>query len=407
MKQRNIFIKPWHGIIYSIVALLGFSLITVYSTDTNTFGTGGNSYQYVKHLLWIGIGILLMMIMAGIDYHYLQKFSIPILIVSSILLLLVLIPGVGTVTNGARRWIRLGSMLGIQPSELAKVGMIIFISGYIAKNPDRMSESVYGFAMPVIIVALISFLIVIEPDFGTATFIAVLSFIMLIVGGTRITFVLFMVIAAIPFIYKMVFEVSYRKDRILSFWDPWKDPSGTGYHIIQSWIALGSGGLTGVGIGSSKQKLFFLPESSSDFIFTIIGEELGFIGVMAVISLFGLLLWQGLRIVHGAKDTFGFFLGLGITVMFGLQAIINIAVVSGDIPTKGIPLPFVSSGGSSLLFSMISAGILINISRQSMTKEHSDASVCDTELSQENTTGRLLPGKIWHKITSKIANFSW
>ena len=399
--------KPWHFLIYIVVVLLGFGIVTVYSTDTATFGSSGSNYQFIKHLLWIFIGSVLLITMANVDYHYVQKLSLPIFIVSLILLLFVLIPGVGVVTNGARRWIRFNQMFGVQPSELAKLAIIIFISGYIAKYYSRMSEFTYGFIIPIVVVALTGGLVIKEPDFGTSVFIVILSVIMLIVGGTRIIFVFFTAIAATPFIYKMLFEASYRTIRLTTYLNPWKDPSGAGYHIIQSWIALGSGGLIGLGVGSSKQKLFFLPESSSDFIFTIIGEEFGFLGVMVIISLFSLLIWQGLKIVHAAKDVFGFFLGLGITIMFGLQAIINIAVVSGNAPTKGIPLPFISSGGSSLLFSMIGIGILINVARQSAVRETVNVSVSNGEQPSENTADGLLLVRIWNKILSKIANFSW
>ncbi|MEP9411204.1 MAG: putative lipid II flippase FtsW [Candidatus Brocadia sp.] len=398
--------KSWHFVIYIVVILLGFSVVAVYSTDMTTAGSDGNGYQFMKHLLWILTGSLVLMIMSMVDYHYLQRLSIPLLVISLTLLLLVLIPGIGTVANGARRWIRFNHILGVQPSEFAKVAVIIFISSYIAKNNNRMSEFKCGFILPLGVIALTSALVMKEPDFGTAAFIAILSLIMLIAGGTRIIFICFTAIAFAPFIHKMLFEVSYRKERLTAFLDPWKDPSGTGYHIIQSWIALGSGGLTGLGIGGSKQKLFFLPESNSDFIFTILGEEFGFLGVVAIIILFLLLLWQGLRIVHRARDVFGFFLGLGITVMFGLQAIINIAVVSGIVPTKGIPLPFISSGGSSLLFSMMGVGILVNIAKQSETGEIQRLPIDRGETS-EGKEEELLPVRIWHKIATGIANFSW
>ena len=397
--------KHGHFIIYIVVALLGFSIITVYSTDLATFGAGGKNYQLTKHLLWVLIGLILLLTMAKIDYHYLQKLGIPILVVSFLLLLLVLLPGIGTVTNGARRWIRLGDTFGIQPSEFAKLAVIIFVSGYIARNQSHMSEFKCGFMIPIIIIAVTGALIIKEPDFGSAAFTTILSIIMLIVGGTRFLYAFFTIIAAVPFVHKMLFEVSYRKDRLMAFMDPWQDPSGTGYHMIQSWIALGSGGLTGLGVGSSKQKLFFLPESSSDFIFTIIGEEFGFIGVLVIMCLFLLLIWQGLKIVHATKDIFGFFLGFGITVMFGLQAVINIAVVSGIVPTKGIPLPFVSSGGSALLFSMIGIGILINIAKQSLESGDLNPHV-NIEPSEDKVAG-LLHARIWHNITSKIASFSW
>ncbi len=385
--------KPWHVIIYCVAALLGFSIVTVYSTDMTTSGSCGSGYQSIKHIVWIGISSLLLTVMSKIDYHYLQKLSIPLLVVSFILLVLVLVPGIGTVTNGARRWIRLNRVLGIQPSEFAKLVMLIFIANYLAKNQGRMSQFIYGFVIPMGVAVVISALVLKEPDFGTAAFIAILSLILLMIGGTRMIYVIFAAMAVTPCIHKMLFDVPFRKIRLLVFLDPWKDPSGAGYQIIQSWIALGSGGLTGLGLGSSRQKLFFLPESNSDFIFTIIGEEFGFLGASLVIGLFLLLVWHGLKIVHAAKDVFGFFLGLGITVMFGLQAILNIAVVSGVLPTKGIPLPFVSSGGSSLLFSMIGVGILVNIARQSSLPETINVPVEKAELS-ENKLSSISPLKV-------------
>lgn len=385
--------KPWHVIIYCVAALLGFSIVTVYSTDMTTSGSCGSGYQSIKHIVWIGISSLLLTVMSKIDYHYLQKLSIPLLVVSFILLVLVLVPGIGTVTNGARRWIRLNRVLGIQPSEFAKLVMLIFIANYLAKNQGRMSQFIYGFVIPMGVAVVISALVLKEPDFGTAAFIAILSLILLMIGGTRMIYVIFAAMAVTPCIHKMLFDVPFRKIRLLVFLDPWKDPSGAGYQIIQSWIALGSGGLTGLGLGSSRQKLFFLPESNSDFIFTIIGEEFGFLGASLVIGLFLLLVWHGLKIVHAAKDVFGFFLGLGITVMFGLQAILNIAVVSGVLPTKGIPLPFVSSGGSSLLFSMIGVGILVNIARQSSLPETINVPAEKVELS-ENRLSSISPLKV-------------
>jgi cell division protein FtsW len=397
--------KSWHFVIYIAIALLGFSIVTVFSTDTTGFGSNINSYQFLKHLLWILIGSVLLAIMTKVDYHYLQKLSIPILVISFILLLLVMIPGIGTVTNGARRWIRFGNILGIQPSEFSKLAIIIFISSYIAKNQDRMYEFKRGYLLPFMIVGVTSALVIKEPDFGTSVFIIILSLIMLVVGGTRIIFILLTFMASAPFIYEMLFDNSYKETRMTAFLNPWEDPAGAGYHIIQSWIALGSGGITGLGIGGSKQKLFFLPESSSDFIFTIIGEEFGFIGVMVIICLFLLLIWQGLKIAHEARDILGFFLGFGITVMFGLQAIINIAVVSGSLPTKGIPLPLVSSGGSSLLFSMIGIGILINIARQSAQPEHSNLQIAEEE--HKDGTNRIFPIRIWHSLTSRMSSFSW
>jgi len=399
-------LRPWQFIIYIVVALLGFSIVAVYSTDKTTFVLNGNGYQFTRHLLWMVIGMAVLFSMSVVDYHHLQKLSWPVFIISLILLLLVLIPGIGTVMNGARRWIRINNFIGIQPSELAKVSAIIFISYYVANNHKVMASFKKGFLIPLSIVTMMSGLILMEPDFGTAAFIIILSVILLIAGGMRIIFVCFTTLAAVPFIYELIYKVPYRRMRLFAFMDPWQDPYGTGYHVIQSWIALGSGGLTGLGLGNSRQKLFFLPESSSDFIFTVIGEEFGFLGCVTVITLFSLLLWQGLKIVNRTKDLFGFFLGLGIILMFGLQAIINIAVVSGIIPTKGIPLPLVSTGGSSLLLSMLCVGILVNIAKQSEVRE-TETLMQEETCSRQSINDRFFPVRIFRKISSRIGSFSW
>lgn len=240
-----------------------------------------------------------------------------------------------------------------------------------------MTTFTKGFVIPIALIGVVSLLILKEPDFGTAMFITMISFILIMVGGTRIVYVTFTIIASIPHIYQIMYKIpTYQKNRLIAFLDPWKDPSGIGYQIIQSWIALGSGGITGLGLGESRQKLFFLPKSDNDFVFSIIGEEFGFMGTTCIIIMFGLLAWQGLRVCKAAPDAFGFFLSLGITVSIALQAAINIAVVTGSIPTKGLPLPFISTGGSSLLLSLLGIGILLNIAKQSKS---ADVSACSVE----------------------------
>ena len=398
--------KSWHIVIYAVVALLGFSIVTVYSTDISTFQSSNNGYHFTKHLLWILTGAVMMLAMANVDYHCLRKSCIPILAAVAVLLVLVLMPGIGAKINGARRWLRFTQTMGIQPSEFAKLAVIIFIAAYIEKNHNRMSRVLYGYVIPLSVVMVVVGLVAKEPDFGTAAFIVVMALTMLIVGGAKVRYVLLAALAVIPVLYKVLFKANtYKGDRVMDFINSLKDPTQAHYQIKQSLIAIGSGGMTGLGLGSSKQKLYFLPESSSDFVFTIISEEFGFIGVVVIISLFLLMVWQGLKIVHRTKDVFGFFLGLGITFMFGLQAIVNIAVVSGNAPAKGIPLPFVSSGGSSLLFSMMAIGILVNIARKSEaaplveSREEWDAT--------EDAVVRRLPSRIWHSITTRVAGFSW
>jgi cell division protein FtsW len=365
---------------YLVTTLLVIGIIMIYSTSSAKTAEGADSMNitFLKHVTWVIIAITGMLIMMKIDYHYLQRYSMVIFIIALAGLVVVLIPEIGTASYGARRWIRFGSYFGFQPSEFAKLAMIIFMSGYIAKNKEKMTTFAKGFVIPIVLIGIVSLLILKEPDFGTALFITTVSFMLIMVGGTRIIFVLFTIIASIPHIYQIAMHKipTYQQDRWDAFLDPWKDPMGIGYQIIQSWIALGSGGIAGLGLGESRQKLFFLPMSDNDFIFSIIGEEFGFIGTTCIIIMFALFAWQGMRICKTAPDAFGFFLALGITVSIALQAAVNIAVVTGSIPTKGLPLPFISTGGSSILLSLLGVGILLNIARQS---ENADASACNVE----------------------------
>ena len=363
-------LEPANIIIYLVTTLLVIGTIMIYSaTSARAVGSlNPINLTFLKHILWVVFAIIGMLTMMKLDYYYIQKYSKLILVIALALLIIVLIPGIGTTTNGASRWIRIGSYFGFQPSEFAKLAMIIFMSSYIATKQEKMANFTKGFLIPVILIGLVSLLILKEPDLGTAIFVSLISFILIIVGGTRIVYVVFTLMAAAPHIYSIIYKIqAYQKARLLAFLDPWKDPEGIGYQIIQSWIALGSGGLTGLGLGESRQKLFFLPESSSDFIFSIIGEELGFIGTTGIIIIFALLAWQGMRVCKSAPDMLGFSLALGITLSITLQSAINIAVATGAMPTTGLPLPFISAGGSSLLLSSIGIGILLNIAKKSKT----------------------------------------
>ena len=361
-------LEPTNIIMYLVTTFLVIGIIMIYSTSSAkvTDSTHTMNTAFLRHIMWVAIAIIGMLIMMRIDYHYLQKYSTAIFIIALAGLVVVLIPEIGTVTYGARRWVRFGSYFGYQPSEFAKLAMIIFMSGYIAKNQEKMSTFARGFVVPIVLIGVVSLLILKEPDFGTAMFISMILFVLIMVGGTRIIYVMFTMIASIPHIYQILHNIpTYRHNRLLAFLDPWKDPMGIGYQIIQSWIALGSGGIAGLGMGESRQKLFFLPMSDNDFVFSIIGEEFGFIGTTSIVVMFALLTWQGIRVCKTTSDPFGFFLSLGITISLGLQAAINIAVVTGSIPTKGLPLPFISTGGSSILLSMLAIGILLNIAKQS------------------------------------------
>ncbi len=360
-------LEPGNVIMYLVTTLLVIGIITIYSTSSAKVASGAHSINttFLRHVMWVTIALIGMLIMRKTDYHHLQKYSTAIFIVALVGLVVVLIPTIGANINGARRWIRIG-IIGYQPSEFAKLAMIIFMSGYIAKHREKMSTFVKGFVVPIILIGIVSLLILKGPDFGTAMFVSMISFILIMAGGTRIVYVIFTMIASIPHIYQIMHNIpAYRLKRLLAFVDPWQDPMGFGYQIIQSWIALGSGGVAGLGMGESRQKLFFLPMSDNDFIFSIIGEEFGLIGTTSIVIMFALLTWQGIRVCKATPDLFGFFLSLGITVLLALQAAVNIAVVTGSIPTTGLPLPFISTGGSSILLSMLGIGILLNIAKQS------------------------------------------
>jgi cell division protein FtsW len=285
------------------------------------------------------------------------------LTVAFILLVLVLVPGIGREVSGARRWFRFG-VFSFQPSEFANLAVIIYIADFISRKGSVVrSNFLSGFLPPMLVLGGAVFMLLLQPDLGTSVAIAIVVFIMLFIGGVRIKYLASLVLASLPMLYILIFSVPYRRARILAFLNPWADPKGTGFQIIQSHIALGSGGILGVGLGHSRQKLFYLPAAHTDFIFSIIGEELGLIGTITIIILFIVFIQQSVKIIKNAADKFSFFLGLGLAAMICIKAVINIGVSCGIFPTKGLPLPFISYGGSSFIFDMISVGILLNIGR--------------------------------------------
>ena len=323
----------------------------------------GDAFKYVKMQgLFTIVGIVLMIIVSKIDYIEYFKRTNLILGVCLLLLVLVLIPGVGSVRNGSQSWFGIGSF-GVQPSEFAKLGLIIFASRYLASN-DRDLKSIKKGVLPLLGVLFLIFgLIMLQPDFGTGMIIVVSILAMMFVAGVNMKF--FFVLGGIGVfgIIALILVAPYRMDRITSFLDPWKDPLGTGFQIIQSLYAIGPGGLLGQGFLNSRQKQFYLPEPQTDFIFSIISEEFGFMGVIIVAGLFLVILYRGIKIALHARDDFSKYLAFGMVFQIMVQAVMNLMVVIGLIPVTGVTLPFLSYGGSSLLISMISVGILLNISR--------------------------------------------
>ena len=261
----------------------------------------------------------------------------------------------------AKRWLRT-PWFTFQPSEVGKLALVIFVAYSLAKKGDRIKEFFLGFLPIIAISGIMIVLVALEPDMGTAILLGMLTMVLLFIGGTKFSYLLAAPVLAVPGLYFFITHFQYSHRRIIAFLHPWEDVQGMGFQIIQSFVALGSGGLWGVGLGDGRQKLFFLPAAHTDFILAILGEELGFLGIMGVIILFALLIWRGTKIAFRAEDPFGTYLAMGITTMIGLQAIINIGVVLGQLPTKGLTLPFISYGGTSLVVNLIGAGILLSIS---------------------------------------------
>ena len=320
-------------------------------------------FKFVKmQSIFLVVGIILMIILSKIDYHIYYKYGNVILFICAILLILVLIPGIGTVRNGSRSWFGIGP-LGIQPSEFAKIGLIIYVAKYLTNN-DRIMKSIIQGVFPILgVIGFFFILIMLEPDFGTAMVIVITLVVLIFISGVKISFFVKVGLVGILGIIGIIIAAPYRMKRIVSFINPWSDPLGSGYQILQSLYAIGPGGLLGQGFFKSRQKYFYLPEPQTDFIFSIISEELGFLGVLIVTLAFIFIFYRGVAISLKSKDLFGKYLAFGLSFGLIVQASLNLMVVVGLIPVTGVTLPFLSYGGSSLLVSLASIGIILNISR--------------------------------------------
>jgi cell division protein FtsW len=354
-----------HIVIYIVLILLVIGWIMIYSSSAVMAEiTYNDSFKFLKkQLLFSLIGLIGMVGAMKVNYRRLSTWTYPILILSILLLVLVLIPGLGLSlrVGVARRWL-MTPWFTFQPSELGKLALLIFIAYSLAKKGDRIKEFLQGFLPVIGISGIMILLVILEPDMGTAIFLGLLTMVLLFIGGTRFTYLLAAPLIAAPGLYFFITRFTYGYRRLMAFLHPWEDVQGMGFQIIQSFVSLGSGGLWGVGLGDSRQKLFFLPAAHTDFILAILGEEMGFIGITVIILLFSLLIWRGVRIALKAEDTFGSHLAMGITAMIALQVIINMGVVLGLLPTKGLTLPFISYGGTSVVVNLVAMGILINIS---------------------------------------------
>lgn len=348
----------------STLLLLGIGVVMVYSASAVlAFREFGDAFYYLKRqALFAALGIMAMVFTMNTDYWIWKKHAKLVLIICFILLVAVLIPGIGVVRGGARSWLGIGSF-GIQPSEFMKIGMIIFLSNWLSEKQNTITLFGKGLLPPLGLVGLAFGLIMLQPDLGTGAVLVGASLLIIYTAGARLVHLSYLGLVGVLGLVGLIAAAPYRLKRITAFLDPWQDPLGAGYQAIQSLYAIGPGGLVGLGLGMSRQKYSYLPEPQTDFIFSIIAEELGFIGGTFVLALFILLLWRGMRTAITAPDTFGSLLAAGIVGMIAVQVIINIGVVIGMFPVTGITLPLISAGGSSLTLMLTSIGVLLNISR--------------------------------------------
>ena len=349
-------------LLISVIVLSLFGLIMIYSSSNIWANYKFNDpYKYLKNqAIFLILGYIIMYIFSKIPNELYKKYSNHILISCIILLILVLIPGIGSIRNGSRSWFGIGSF-GIQPSEAAKLGLIIFTSKYLSKNKIK---DIKTSVLPILLIVMIIFgLIMLQPDFGTGVIIVMSIVALLFVSGVNMNFFIKLGLLGLFGIIGLIIIAPYRMARITSFLNPWTDPLGSGFQIIQSLYAIGPGGLLGMGLGNSIQKHFYLPEPQTDFIFSIISEELGFTGIIIISTLFITIIYHGFKIAIKTEQTFPKYLAFGITFSIAFQTILNLMVVVGLIPVTGVTLPFLSYGGSSLLISVSEIGILLNISK--------------------------------------------
>lgn len=359
-------------LLFPVLFLVGIGIVMVYSASSAlAMKKYGTDYFFLKkQALFALLGIIALVGCRHFPYRWYRYLAYPLLLTAIVCLAALQVPGWGHTAGGATRWLRLG-WITFQPSELARLALIIYLAYSMDKKKDQLKSFSIGFVPHVMVLAVLSALIFIQPDFGSVIILWSIAWIMLFVGGVRMRHLMTALVPVVPIAFFMMSGAQYRIRRFMSFLNPWEYPNDAGYQVIHSLMAFGSGGLWGQGLGKGFQKLFYLPEPHTDFIFSVIGEELGLAGVWVILALYVLLLGRGMRIARNAGDTFGSLMGMGLTTAIIFQVCVNIGVTLGLLPTKGLTLPFLSYGGTSLLINMASIGILMNISAsQNLSEAH-------------------------------------
>jgi len=350
------------ALLFPVLFLVGIGIVMVYSASSalalKKFGT---SYYFLKkQSIFALLGIVALVVSYHIPYRVFRSLTYPLLVLAFIFLIGILVSGFGYSAGGATRWFRMGNFT-FQPSEFARFALVIYLAYSMNKKKDRIKEFKVGFLPHILLLAMFTVLIILQPDFGSVVILGAITWIMLFIGGVRISHLLGSLAVATPIAYFLMIGADYRIERIICFLNPWQYSADKGYQIVHSLLAFGTGGIWGTGIGGGYQKLFYLPEPHTDFIFSVIGEELGLLGVLVILGFYTLILWRGISIARNSKDVFGSLVAMGLTTAMGLQVCINMGVTLGLLPTKGLTLPFLSYGGTSLLINMVSIGLLMNI----------------------------------------------
>jgi cell division protein FtsW len=351
------------GFLVAVFNLLGLVMVMSASSVVALDEYGSSWYYVVRQAVWTGMGAGVMILVSRVDYHRWRRVATPMLVGSVVLLAIVFVPGVGVEANGARRWIGAGT-LSIQPAEVVKLTLLVWIADLLARRAAVMHNTRATLRPVIVVLTGIATLIMAQPNLGTTIIIAAIAMTLCFVAGAPLGRLAAWAVAGASAATFLVLATPWRQDRVLAFLDPWADPTNTGYQNIQSLVGLASGGVAGTGLGASRSKWGFLPYAHTDFIFAIVGEELGIVGAVLVVGLFGLLGIIGIRIALHAPDRFGLLVAVGVTSWFLVQAFVNIGAVIGILPITGVPLPFVSAGGSSLVFSMAGAGLLLAVARR-------------------------------------------